>query len=343
MTRGGRRTGLVAAALTLAAACAAGRIGPAHGSQLIDRNATDVSLQLNAGGEALLSYRAHGLTRHVLVWGAVNAAPPSEHVPQVAFQLDYSGGYEKYFKNNAAARELASEYAKIKGTPGYLANPIVRKLREAQRNADLYWQNAFHGGCGPYHGPSIAWAVLTCTAPDGSFWAVQQWQRELPDYGEPPGANQSVWELRISHWTGQLPQLTVQTDWAWHRWDHLFGRLTYLGQPVFGFHSTGSGNPLDSYGRNVYLDTYDSAYGSGWRRENSVLTHRGTGIFCYSVNPHAGHQAGKGTRYRVTVIGPGVTPDVMWEGSAPGPYNAAADRKANQAIAALHDNLCRPN
>jgi hypothetical protein len=91
------------------------------------------------------------------------------------------------------------------------------------------------------------------------------------------------------------------------------------------------------------VDTLDSVYGSGWKRENSFLTHTNTGAFCYSVNPHGSHPSGKGTAYRATIIGPGVTPDVMWQGAAPPAYNASADATANAAIAALHDAQCRPN
>ena len=104
-----------------------------------------------------------------------------------------------------------------------------------------------------------------------------------------------------------------------------------------------AGEPLDGFGRNVYIDTFDSAYGPGWRRENSALTHKDTGVFCYSVNPHPGHPAGTGSAYRITVIGPGVTPDVEWTGPPPGPYDAAADAIANAQIAALGDGVCRPN
>lgn len=101
--------------------------------------------------------------------------------------------------------------------------------------------------------------------------------------------------------------------------------------------------PLDTFGRNLYVDTLDSVYGKGWKRENSFLTHRPTGVFCYSVNPHGSHPAGNGTRYRATIVGPGVTPDLYWEGASPGPYDKAADAVANQAIAALGDTLCKPN
>jgi HNH endonuclease len=55
-----------------------------------------------------------------------------------------------------------------------------------------------------------------------------------------------------------------------------------------------AGNPLDGYGRNVYVDTLDLAYSSGWRREHSALTHTGTCVFCCSFNPYPGHPQGKG-------------------------------------------------
>ena len=54
------------------------------------------------------------------------------------------------------------------------------------------------------------------------------------------------------------------------------------------------GVPLDDYGRNVYVDTLDSAYGKGWRRENSFLTHEPTGGFCYGFYPHGSRPPGRG-------------------------------------------------
>ena len=71
----------------------------AAGSQLIDRNASQVSLKVNAKGEALMTYKAGGKLKRVLAWGAVNAIPPNQTKPQVKFQLDYSGGYGKYHSN----------------------------------------------------------------------------------------------------------------------------------------------------------------------------------------------------------------------------------------------------
>jgi len=101
--------------------------------------------------------------------------------------------------------------------------------------------------------------------------------------------------------------------------------------------------PLDSFGRNIYVDTFNSAYGAGWRRDNSFLTHKVKGSFCYGFFPHSSHPAGKGVRYRATAEGPGVAPDVMWQGTSPGAYDKAADAAANDAIKGLGDPKCRPN
>jgi hypothetical protein len=196
--------------------------------------------------------------------------------------------------------------------------------------------------CGSYDGPPLAWVIASCTAPDGSYWALQRWQRLKPNYGGRSGG----WELRLSHWSGPLPVLELWTDWAYRRFDHLYGRYTYRGAPVHGFRVTSQGSPLDDYGRNLYLDTRDSHYGSGWRRENSFLAQRPNGAFCYGLYPHGSRPPGKGTRYRATVVGPGVTPDVMWEGRAPGSFEPAREERANahqrQIFTGRSGDGCKP-
>lgn len=290
---------LVAVAVTAAAAAQAARA-----SQLIDRDAKDVSLAVDTKGEALITYRAHGQLRHVLAWGAENAIAPTQSRPQVAFELDYAGGWGKYHRN--------------------------------------YWQT-FENACRPYRGPALAWFVAGCTAPDGSFWALQAWQRELPDYGVTPTPVEASWELRLSHWTGALPVLDISTGWAYRRFDKLVGTFTYDGHGVYGFKATTGGVPLDTFGRNIYVDTYDSAYGTGWKRDNSFLTHTGIGSFCYGFYPHGTHPAGGGTRYRATAEGPGVTPDVMWQGAAPGTFDRTLEDQLNAVLAELGDPRCHPN
>ena len=278
--------------VVLAAAVAA---PTASSSQLIDRNAADVKLAVNTKGEALLTYKVAGKEKHVLAWDALNAIAPTRGRAQVAFKLDYAGGWGKYHSD--------------------------------------YWKT-FKNACSAYDGPELHWVVATCKAPDGSYWALQAWQKMLPNYGLAPTPAQSVWMLHLSHWTGELPELTIETNWAYRQFDHLFGTFRYAGSPVFGFKSTPAGVPLD---------TFDSAYGKGWKRENSFLMHTGTGAFCYGLFSHGPHPVGKGERYRATIIGPGVTPDIYWEGASPGQYTREADATFNDEIRALGDSQCKPN
>ena len=289
---------LVGAALVAAPAAAA--------SELIDRDARDVRLAVNAKGEALVTYKTAKGLRRVLAWGAVDAVAPAQGRQQVAFKLDYQGGWRKYRKQ--------------------------------------IWKG-FPNACRGYDGPALAWLVAACKAPDGSYWALQSWQRALPNYGVQPTPKQAVWELRLSHWRGELPTLSIELDWAYRRFHHLFGTFTYRGGGVFGFRATPQGNPLDTFGRNIYVDTLDSAYGPGWKRENSFLTHTGSGAFCYGFFPHGQFPVGAGTRYRATVIGPGVTADVMWESAAPGAYDAARDTASNEGQRKLFGagGPCKPN
>ena len=196
------------------------------------------------------------------------------------------------------------------------------------------------GVCLPYDGPPLAWLVKACKAPDGSYWALQSWQRLEPNYGGTSGP----WELHLSHWSGPLAQLVIYQNWAYGGVRHLFGRLTYDGVGVYGFNSTPQGNPLDSYGRNVFIDTFDSAYGNGWHRANSFLTHKNghtLGDFCYGFYAFAGHPSGDGTRYRATVEGPGVTPDVMWEANDIGALNPTVQDQMRSMERSWGDPKCR--
>ena len=198
---------------------------------------------------------------------------PDASRTQAEFRVDYSGGW---------------------GTQG---KAVWKTIRNA---------------CGPYRGPQLPYLVAACTASDGSHWAVQRWQRYQANFGLPPWRRgHGAFELRVSHWRGALPKLEVWLDWSYGgRWHHLFGRLTYRGQPVHGFATTATGDPLDRDGRVLYLDTLDSAYGKGWRRENGFVARNPDGTFCYGFVPHVSEEgeqrpAGNGRRYRLAVSGPG--------------------------------------
>lgn len=183
----------------------------------------------------------------------------------------------------------------------------------------------------PYDGPRLAWLVTARKAPDGSYWALQRWRRLLPNQGRPPaGPLASAWELHLSHWRGPIPKLSIWLDWIDQGATvHLFGRYTYRGKGVFGHGNTPAGNPLDPYGRNIYLDTRSSLYGPGWERESSFLTHKPGGTFCYGFYPR-GAVAGTGDRYRATAIGPGAAPDPYWEAPSLGAYDPALDRMLDE-------------
>jgi hypothetical protein len=271
----------------------------------------------------MLSYRARGRHWDVLAWGAINARHPGKARKQVQFRLDRAGGWGAF----------------------------GRKLR-------------FRNACRPYDGPPLVHVVRACKAPDGSYWAVQKWRRTLPNLGFAPWRpDQRAWAVHLSHWTGPLALLEGYTDWSWSgRFHHIFGRLTYLGRPVHGYRTTRQGARLDKYGRIVYLDTFGSSHGPGWRRENSFVAHKPTGVFCYTFrarNPLEGGYAhppgyrgglrgpGNGQAYRMTVEGPGVTPDVKWEGKGLPRYNPsdvahlAHEREMNDKLDQFGDRLCR--
>src|SRR5579885_516194 len=151
--------------------------GPAAASDRIGLNASHVRLAVSAAGKrALVTYVSGGVTRHVLAWGAINALPPSETVPQVRFKLDFTGGWKTF--------------------------------------GHTVWQH-FGNACRAYDGPALAGALATCKAPDGSYWALQQWQPNLPHRGYPVyAAGETDWELDLSHWTGAIAQLEVHSDWV---------------------------------------------------------------------------------------------------------------------------------
>jgi hypothetical protein len=304
-----RLSRLVVTSLALTVVLAHGASSGSASQPLYDANVQFLSLKVNAKGEALVTYRrSDGRLRHVLVWGAVNAREPSQGVPQVRFKFDYAGGWGKY-----------------------------RKAR--------YWKR-FKNRCAPYDGPKLALLVTACKAPDGSYWALQAWQRRLPNLGFDPWLPaQSNVELHVSHWSGELPVLEAYPNWTYDgAWQGVFGRLTYLGKPVYGFGATTRGAPKDGYGRNVYIDTFNSSYGQGWKREAGILTHKDTGTFCHSFVPqtpfawypsHDARPAAPGERYRITVSGPGVTPVLQVE--VPG--LRASDRARDGDFDAIFDRV----
>lgn len=296
----------------LFAVVAAALLAPssAFASQLVDRNAADVHLATNTKGEALLTYKKGGQIKHVLVWGAINAAQPQKGAKQVEFEIDYAGGYGKYHTT--------------------------------------YWKT-FGSSCGTYDGPQLPNVVAACKSFDGSYWVAQQWAEPLPDLGFPPwtAPQRSQW-LQISHWSGPIATFQTGSTWVYSgRFQEVFGRVMYDNQPVYGFGTTRVGAPTDAFGRLIFLDTLDSMYAPGWRRENSFVPHNPTGVFCYGFyqfNPtKGGYQhppgqtavrgPGSGSFYRLTLVGPGVTPNVSVTVPGLHPFDKTNPDDQNYAVA----------
>jgi hypothetical protein len=260
----------------------------AHASELIARGARDIKFIVNRHHIARVGFTdQHGHRWHVLLWGAVNARAPTTRRRQVHFRIDYSGGHGSF--------------------------------------GDGYWKR-MHDFCRPYTGPPLTHLYYACDDPDGSHWAVQRWRRRLLNGGFPTHGTRHLRELHISHWTGKLPRLRIDNGWTYRRYDQVFGTFTYRGTGVYGFHATRQGAPLDSYGRNIYMDTHDPYWGKGWFRYNSGLSHRPTGIVCLGVYALYGRKKpAKGDKYRLIVMGPGVTPIIEADIRSPGRYNRRID------------------
>jgi hypothetical protein len=284
---------------TVAAVLAALSLAPtAVASFIVARNAHHPTLKLSKRGYALVQYTlSDGSFHNVFFWGAVNGvANPNLGRRQERFKNDYTGGWARF--GNA-------------------------KRWKTVRDA-----------CRPYDGPPLVLFVAGCKAPDGSYWALQEWVRLAPMRGLPPfKPEQTAVELHLSHWSGALPLLEVWPNWTYRgRWQGFFGRLTYQGSPVFG-------NQSSSFGQYVFIDTFNSVYGPGWKHDAAKALHMRSGAFCYSFVPqrpppdyptHAVRGPGLGQRHRVAVVGPGVMPIVRWEGPRLGAYNPVRDQQINR-------------
>jgi hypothetical protein len=304
------RLRLLLASAALAASMAVSA-APAHASQMIAQNAKYVSLRVGKlGGTqvALVTYYAQGSVHHVLLWGAINGSANPRTGAETKFHVNYSGGYGTTWGGNAW-KTLRNERNLCSTT----------SVPASQR---------------------VPVKVVECEIPaTGQYWALQQWRRLMPNMGGYPRSPVAL-ELHASHWNTALPVLWLKWDWAAGsggvRYDHLYGVMSYEGKPVYGTQNTSTGDPTDSYGRNIYVDIHNRHWhgdseGDHWYRFNSFLTHQNVGDFCATVYPHnAGlstitqdQQVGQAEGYRATAMGPGVTPIIRWSGPPPGYYSAS--------------------
>jgi hypothetical protein len=156
--------------------------------------------------------------------------------------------------------------------------------------------------------PTVPFALVQLRLPDGEQFALQRLRR-TGQYGA-----LGPWELYLARWHGDPTQLTVTESRR-----RVCGTVTYHGAAVYGSAHTRTGNPLDSLGRNIYID---SLRPSGWYRLMGVLARpRGYAL--------AIRRGWLGSRYRARVIGPNIGGDLAPVASA-----------MTSALSALRGNAC---
>ena len=283
-----------------------------------------MKIAVNAKGEALFTYRKAGGVQHMLVWGAINAIAPKAGGRQAKFKLDYSGGWGSYHT--------------------------------------LYWKT-FGRPAGATTAPRSRTSSPPARRPTARYWAAQSWPQPLPNLGFTPWTPSfSAQWLEVSHWTGDARDARDRHRLGLRRPFPEPLRPPHVSrQPVYGFGTTRFGAPTDGFGSLVYLDTFNSVYGPGWRRENSFVTHNPTGVFCYGFYPFdptkggykhppgwtARRGPGTGEKYRLTASGPGVTPNVavIVPGLHPFDKTNAADvawqQQQSDVLLSWNDRLCR--
>ena len=133
---------------------------------------------------------------------------------------------------------------------------------------------------------ALPFAITVKQTPDGAFWALQAWRRLA----------RGPLELRFSRWRGIPTLLTLRAVCCKWGGENVRGEASFHGRPIFGWRSTPQGVPLDSLGRNVYLDSYRAGR---WTRMMGILTNRPTGFFSLWIRRHW-----QGSSYRGVISGP---------------------------------------
>ncbi len=208
-----------------------------------------------------------------------------------------------------------------------------------------YWRT-FKNVCRPYdRAGARPTRVAACTAPDGTHWALQSLAAACSRFSASTPSSPPTWPGSCTSRTGRSRSpcsRSHRTGRMAARSQGLFGRLLYDGKPVHGF-SDADAQSETTHTRATSTSTRSTRPTA--RAGNATarrLTHVGQRRLLLQLRTalRAASRAirasrafpARGERHRVTVMGPGVTPDVQWEGAALGSYDRAGRRRVQLAL-----------
>ena len=248
----------------------------------------------------MLTYTSGGKLKHVLAWGAVNAIAPTR------------------------ARAAGRVQARLRGRLGQVPHELLEDVRHALRRLRRAGARVEGDGLQGARRLVLGAPGLAAGAP------------ELRRDARRPRRRSGSCGSRTGRAT--LPVLTIV--------DRL--GLAPVGSPLRHVHLRGEPGlrlPVDLVGqpaRHVRPQHLRRHVQLGVRRrlearEQLPDPHAAPASSVTASTRTARTRPARATQYRATVEGPGVTPDVMWQGDSPGAYDKALDLEANDAITALGD------
>ena len=185
---------------------------------------------------------------------------------------------------SAASRSTCSCGARSTRPPARERRRSSSRSTTRAAGEDAHTTEDFAGTCGRYDGPGDpGHGRRAARRPTGRTGPRRAGSSRCPNLGFTPWTSQLSQQLaRGLALDGRLAKLETRLELGLRRpLPEPLRPADVPRQPVYGFGTTQFGAPTDGFGRLIYLDTFNSAYGPGWKRENSFVPHNPTGVFCY--------------------------------------------------------------
>ena len=278
---------------------------------------------------------------------------------QVAFKLAYDGGYQRYYTDNPTVQATLRELRDLQGQSGSrdgrrrttrrAGRSGRRSRRPTRRSRGCAARPRTTGRrftCPTYDGPALADLVAACKAPDGSYWAVQSWDRDLPDYGvdtdggpvadgDPPLPLDG--RAARPHRPRRLGLRRPVEPPLGHLHLQRHGRLRLPARPRRASRSTASGATSTST-----PTTPPTGRAGGGRTASSRTSPAAPGATASTRTAPTRRAPDRSTA--LTILGPGVTPDVSVTVPAPGRLRQRPRRRpTTRRSKALNDPKCQPH